>query len=315
MRLHKYLIAFVACQFFTAHAWAQNVELGSTMRGGTSQIGKAVSATVSKNSNLRMQPKEMANTADYLPLVARGALEFGVANVVQTWFAYVGKGMSKGHPLRKLRLAAILMPIRTGLIVAKQSGINAIADLKGKRLPSFKPATLGDHVIRAFLADGNLTLNDVVHTSFPNFPRMWSSFNRQRIDATIALFGSHKVREMDLATDGGVRFLSFRSSSLGAMQKWMPGAKLVELSPGPNSIGIERKTTLMTFSYVLFTSQKINDALVYKVVKNLYHSEKSLLTRGPVWRGFRADKMANNTDIPFHPGAVKFYREIGIWNK
>ena len=52
--------------------------LGSTQRGGASQIGRVLSAAISEASDLQMRPQEMANKADYIPLVNNGELEFGI---------------------------------------------------------------------------------------------------------------------------------------------------------------------------------------------------------------------------------------------
>jgi TRAP-type uncharacterized transport system substrate-binding protein len=233
-------------------AMAETVGLGSTVRGGTSQIGKAIAAAISGNSGMQMRPQEMANTADYMPLVNGGEIEFGIANIVQTWFAYNGKGMSAGHPMKNLRMAAVLMPFRAGLIVPKNYGITTLAGLKGKRWPVFKAGSLGDHVVKAFLANGG-------------------------------------------------------------MQNWMPGMYLTEVKPSPKLPGVEGPTNVMTYDYTFFASTATKNDTVYNAVKTLHASEKQLLATGPFWRGFHGGRMANKVDVPFHPGAIKFYKEIGIW--
>jgi len=305
----------VAGMLLALPAQAQTVGLGSTTRGGTSQIGKAIAAAISSNSAMQMRPQEMANTADYLPLVNGGDVEFGIANVVQTWFAYNGKGMSEGRPMQDLRMAAVLMPFRAGLIVPKSSGITSIADLKGKRWPVFKQGSLGDHVVRAFLANAGLTLDDVKGVPVPNFPRMWNSFKQGTTDMTVVVVGSKTNREMDATIKGGVRFLSFAPASLAGMQAWMPGMYLTEVQPSPKLPGVEAATNVMTYDYTFFASTATKDDTVYEAVKALHASEKDLLASGPFWTGFTGARMANDVDIPFHPGAIRFYKEIGIWQR
>ncbi len=312
--LHKTLAAAMAAFLLgSAPAMAETVGLGSTTRGGTSQIGKAIAAAISGNSQMQMRPQEMANTADYMPLVNGGEIEFGIANIVQTWFAYNGKGMSEGRPMQDLRMAAVLMPFRAGLIVPKSSGITTVAGLKGKRWPVFKSGSLGDHVVKAFLANAGLTLDDVKAVPVPNFPRMWNSFKQGTTDATVVVVGSKVNREMDATVKGGVRFISFDAGKLGAMQSWMPGMYLTEVQPSSKLPGVAEATNVMTYDYTFFASTATKDDTVYKAVKALHASEKQLLASGPFWRGFHGGRMANKVDVPFHPGAIKFYKEIGIW--
>lgn len=311
------LIGFGLAMLMVAAApvLAQTVGLGSTTRGGTSQIGKAIAAAISENSKMQMRPQEMANTADYMPLVNGGELEFGIANIVQTWFAFKGKGMSEGRAMPDLRMAAVLMPFRAGLIVPKDSGITSVAELKGKRWPTFKAGSLGDHVVKAFLANAGLTLDDIDAVPVPNFPRMWDSFKQGTTDATVVVVGSKTNREMDATVNGGVRFISFDPAKIAGMQEWMPGMYLTEVQPSPKLPGVEEATQVMTYDYTFFASTNTADDTVYDAVKTLHTSEAKLLESGPFWQGFTGGRMANNVDVPFHPGAIKFYKEIGIWKE
>lgn len=315
MKKYLFSIGLAVAVLGASTVKAETVGLGSTVRGGTSQIGKAIAAAISGNSELQMRPQEMANTADYMPLVNGGEIEFGIANIVQTWFAYNGKGMSEGRPMKNLRMAAVLMPFRAGLIVPKSSGITTVAELKGKRWPVFKAGSLGDHVIKAFLASAGMTLDDVTAVPVPNFPRMWNSFKQGTTDATIVVVGSKTNREMDATLKGGVRFISFDQGNLGAMQNWMPGMQLTEVAPSPKLPGVEGPTNVMTYDYTFFASTSTKDGTVYEAVKTLHKSEKELLATGPFWKGFSGGRMANKVDVPFHPGAIKFYKEIGIWKE
>ena len=77
---------------------AELAALGSTARGGTSQVGRTLAAAISEVGELQMRPQELANTADYIPLVNAGEIEFGIANVVQLTYAVNGTGMSEGRP-------------------------------------------------------------------------------------------------------------------------------------------------------------------------------------------------------------------------
>ena len=68
--------------------------LGSTARGGTSQVGRTLAAAISDAGQLQVRPQELANTADYIPLVNAGEIEFGISNIVQLTYAVTGTGMS-----------------------------------------------------------------------------------------------------------------------------------------------------------------------------------------------------------------------------
>lgn len=306
--------AFLTMSMQTASA--EVVALGSTATGGTSQIGRALAAAVSEASPIQMRPQEVANTSDYIPLVNAGELEFGIANVVQTIHAYEGVGMSEGRVNDNLRMVATLMPFRAGFIVPTDSDIQTIEDLRGLRVPSFAEGALGQHVVGAYLANGGLTMDDVVEVPVPNFPRMWSSFGEGTTDVTVVVLGAANSREFD-ATMGGIRFIDFDTSpeALAAMQEWLPQMYLSEVQPSEEIPGIADPTNIMVYDYTLFASADTSDEQVYEVVKAIYDSEESLLSSGPFFDGFVADEMGSDVGIPYHPGAIQFYEEQGIWNQ
>lgn len=316
MKRRTMIIAGLLTAAMAGEAVAQTVGLGSTTRGGTSQIGRSIAAVISEHSGMQMRPQELANTADYMPLVNAGELEFGISNVVQLYYAFNGTGMSEGRPNKDLRLAAVLMPFRAGFIVPKDSPVQSVADLRGKNVPVFKKGSLGDHVVRAYLANAGMTVDDVKGVPVPNFPRMWDSFKQGSTDVTVVVVGSGQNRELD-KTLGGVRFLSFdpAADKLAAMQEWLPQMYLLPVEPSPKIPGVMATTNVMTYDYTFFANKDVPDEVVYEAVKTLYEQEAPLKASGPFWTGFTPARMANDVNVPFHDGATKFYKDAGIWKR
>jgi TRAP transporter TAXI family solute receptor len=309
--------ALAALLLTAAPASADVVGLGSTATGGTSQIGRTLAAAVSEASPHQMRPQEVANTADYIPLVNAGELEFGIANAVQTIYAYQGTGMSEGRPNENLRMVATLMPFRAGLIVRDDSGIETIEDVAGKSVPEFSEGALGYHVMNAYLANGGMTMDDVSGVPVPNFPRMWASFGEGSTDATIVVVGAANAREFD-ATLGGIRYIDFNDSpeALAAMQDWLPQMYLMEVDSSSGIPGIEGPTHVMAYDYTLFASADTPEDYVYEVAKALHGKAGELVAEGgPVFEGFSGERMALQNGVPFHPGAIRFYEEAGIWQE
>jgi uncharacterized protein len=295
-------------------AQAQVVTLGSTTGGATSQMGRAIAATVSELSPLQMRPQEMANTSDYMPLVNAGEIDFGISNVVQLWYAFNGTGMSAGQPGPDLRAVTIMQPFRNGLQVRNDSAIRSVADLRGLRVPQFPDASLGDHVMRAYLANGGMTYDDVVGVPVPNFPRMWDSFREGLVDAVIDIPGSANSRELDAAV-GGIRYVGFTDTpeAIAAIQEWLPQAFLMQIGPDSGLPGFFEPIMVNAYAYTFFANANVPEDQVYEVTKAIYEGEQALLATGPVWNGLDRASFAVNVDVPFHPGAIRFYQEAGIW--
>lgn len=291
---------------------AELAALGSTARGGTSQIGRTLAAAISEVGELQIRPQELANTADYIPLVNAGDIEFGIANVVQLTYAVNGTGMSEGRPNSNLQMVATLMPFRSAYIVRKDSDIKSIEDLKGRRVPVFADKALGDYVTKGYFANANMSLDQVDGVAVPNFPRMWASFSEGSADVAIVVVGAANSREYDASF--GIRYLSFENTpeALARTRKFLPQMYLQEM-PAGSVPGIDKPTNVNVFDYTLFAGKDVSDDMVYKSVKALWEKEADLLAAGPFWNGFMKEKMSAPLGLTYHPGAIKFYKEMGVW--
>ena len=291
---------------------AELAALGSTARGGTSQIGRTLAAAISEVGELQIRPQELANTADYIPLVNAGEIEFGIANVVQLTYAVNGTGMSEGRPNANLKMVATLMPFRSAYIVRKDSDIESVEDLKGRRVPVFADKALGDYVTKGYFANANMSLDQVDGVAVPNFPRMWASFAEGSADVAIVVVGAANSREYDASF--GIRYLSFENTpeALARTRKFLPQMYLQEM-PAGSVPGIDKPTNVNVFDYTLFAGKDVSDDMVYKSVKALWEKEADLLAAGPFWNGFMKEKMSTPLGLTYHPGAIKFYKEMGVW--
>ena len=293
---------------------AELAALGSTARGGTSQIGRTLAAAISEVGELQIRPQELANTADYIPLVNAGEIEFGIANVVQLTYAVNGTGMSEGRPNSNLKMVATLMPFRSAYIVRKDSDIKSVEDLKGRRVPVFADKALGDYVTKGYFANANMSLDQVDGVAVPNFPRMWTSFAEGSADVAIVVVGAANSREYDASF--GIRYLSFENTpeALARTRKFLPQMYLQEM-PAGSVPGIDKPTNVNVFDYTLFAGKDVSDDMVYKSVKALWEKEADLLAAGPFWNGFMKEKMSTPLGLTYHPGAIKFYKEMGVWTE
>ncbi len=312
MKMRHLTAATLAFTLGASAVAAELAALGSTARGGTSQVGRTLAAAISEVGELQMRPQELANTADYIPLVNAGEIEFGIANVVQLTYAMTGTGMSEGRPNENLQMVATLMPFRNAYIVRKDSDIRSIADLVGKRVPVFADKALGDYVTRGYFANADVGLDQVDGVAVPNFPRMWSSFAEGSADVAIVVVGAGNSREYDASF--GIRYLSFDDSpeALERMREYLPQTYLQQM-PAGSVPGIEEPTFVNVFDYTLFAGKEVSEDMVYKAVKALWDKEADLLAGGPFWNGFTKEIMAKEVGLTYHPGAIRFYKEMGIW--
>ncbi|MEK9947458.1 MAG: TAXI family TRAP transporter solute-binding subunit [Alphaproteobacteria bacterium] len=313
MKLPKFLLATAAATLIAGSAMAQTVGIGTTKGGATAQVSAGISQIVTEHAGLRMLPQPMGGTQQYIPMVNNGELEFGIANMMQTIMAYTGTGLSEGQKFDNLRLVATMMQFRVGLIVRADSDIHTIEDLKGKRLPSgYTSSPLFLAILDGMLANGGLTFDDVEGVPVTGLVPGINAFKEGKIDAVIGSVGAGFVNDADAAV-GGIRFLPFDTSPAmaKAFSDKAPRTYISEVAPGPT--GIEKATPVMFFDYMLWAGKDVSDDDVYKVAKAMYENQDQLHGLSPLWSTHKSANMGKNQDMPYHPGAEKFYKEVGAW--
>jgi hypothetical protein len=311
--VHVAAFAALAIAAAAGAAAAQTIGIGTTQGGATNQVATAIATVVSAKSGLQMRPQPYANTAQYIPVVNAGRLEFGVSNVVQALYAAKGEGMSAGRPHPDLRLVAVLFPFEATLFVAEKSGIKSMAGLKGRSVPTFTDESLGDFIMKGFLANAGVPYGEVKTVKVPNFPRMWDAFKEGAVDTMIATVGSRPTFEAKAALGELVALpIDPRPAAMAELQKFLPQAYAIEVKADARLPGMAADRWVMAFDYVLWAHKGVPDEIVAKVAAALHDHPADLHASAPIWRSFKPAGMAKDVGLDWHPGAAAYFRQKGL---
>ena len=265
----------------------------------------AVASVLKEKAGMNILVQPTAGDTAIVPMVNSGEAELGISNVMEVADGY--------HAAQKdLRIIAAVHAYRTPFFVRKDSNMHTVADLKGKRVSLGYSAMRNiDKVGRAQLATAGLTDKDVKVVPVPNVVRSADEFLAGNADMFNFAFGAPKVREVD-ATVGGIRVLSIDEKGMPAARKIMPYGYLTTVPPGPVFIGVEQPMKVYSFDALIFTSAKTPDDFVYKFLQALDQNKADLVKIQPVLREFTLAFAYKQYDIPYHPGALKYYKEHNV---
>jgi TRAP transporter TAXI family solute receptor len=300
---------------FAAAAQAQNVSIITTPVGSFSNsAGAAMAKVLVEKAGLRAVVQAQASTG--FEETVSGTADFNVSNAFDATFFASGTGdyASRG-PHQNLRAVGSLIPYRVALHVRKDSPVQRIADLKGKRLSSgFNAQKTIHRIIEAHLADAGLSYQDVEQVPAPNVVRQVDDFMSGKTDAFFFALGSAAIKQANAAV-GGVRVLEVDTSpeAMKRVEALLPGAYTIEVKPAPNIEGVSKPTHLIAFDMVMVVRAELPDAVVYKVAKALHDNKADLQATFPPFGLFNPQNMAKPVQgVPMHPGALKYYKEIGL---
>ncbi|PHR92512.1 MAG: C4-dicarboxylate ABC transporter substrate-binding protein [Blastopirellula sp.] len=311
---------FVAAMILATTAFslpgnAQTIGIGTNPQGSLAYAtGAAIAKVVSDNTELKARVIPQGGPVVTIPLVSSGELEFSISNAIPLAFAQSGKAMFKGRPQPGAKMVAAFFNLNVGFFVKKDSSIKSIADLKGKKISTqfVKQKNLA-LIGRAILATAGLTFDDVDGVPVPNGVRGVEDFIAGKIDAGSFSVTSGKVKQANAAV-GGIRWLTIADTpeANAILAKIAPGSFVQVVKPSPGRPGMDQPTGVFAAPFLLVAGVNTPDDVVYKMVKTLHANKAGLVASHKAFNGFQPDAMARDLGIPIHPGAAKFYKEIGI---
>jgi hypothetical protein len=307
-RIAAALLAAAATLALTGAARAQTYGIATMQPGTLSHTSASAIAKVLKEKgglNVLVQPT--AGESTLIPLVSRGESDLGIANIFEVEQA------KTANP--DLRLIGSLHALRGAFWVRKDTTMKTIADLKGKKVVlGFSAMRTIDPLVKAILATGGLTEKDVSPVLVPNVVRGADDFASGASDMFFFAFGAAKVRELD-ATVGGIRALEIPESGMAAAKKILPQGYLSPAVPNPFFVGVDHPMGVYTWDNMIFTNSKMKDDVVYKIIETLENNKVDLVAVQPALREFSAAALYKDYDIPYHPGALKYFKDHNIQAK
>jgi TRAP transporter TAXI family solute receptor len=251
----------------------------------------------------------------FLPLIGKKELEMAIPSASDTLFAYQGKAAFEGMATPQLRVIATVFPYYVGFFVNKNAPYKSLSDLKGKKFPvGFTANSAQRRIYLAGLAAEGLKETDFDGVPVPHVVRAADDFMQGKVEGTTFAIGGGKVAEADTKV-GGVRWLNMPNTpkALAGVQEFMPTTYLATLNPAPEYTGVLAPTTVMFEDYLVLTGEQLSDDAAYKIAKLLYENQDKLTSIAKPYGRYKKEDLAREHGIPFHPGAIKFYREVGIW--
>ncbi len=317
----KSLIAAAAlgCFSMAAQSQSQVATIATNPQGSFYySVGAAVAGLLQQKGGIPARVQPMSGSTVYAPLINRGSMDFGLLNSSDVGYAYTGTETFKGHPNKDIRLVGALFPIKVGIAVANDSPYKSIKDLKGARMPSkFTSQSVIAITQDAMLAMAGLSIADMKQFPVADYTKGMQALGDGKVDAAQFCLGCGTAQEANvaLAPHGGLRFLSLPEGpeALAAMRKVFASGYTEVFQPSPAAIGVLTPAWGMVFSGFMITSSHASDELVYKVTKLIYQNKLALANASAMMKMFDPKMMNEASFVPYHPGAVKFYKESGEW--
>jgi TRAP transporter TAXI family solute receptor len=231
--------------------------------------------------------------------------------------AQKGEGQFAGKQTDKGLFVANFYPNVWQLVVPANSGIKSVKDLKGQpvALPSRGNTSLASGW-EYLLKVNDMTLNDLGAKSYgPVSSNAEAVKNRQAM--AVGWFTVVPASFiMDMGSAMQVRVIGVSDEEMAALRKLNPGFVPYTLKAGLyKEQGVTEEVKTFQSPTVLIASSNTSPEVIYKITKAIVEGREEFGSVTSVMKGVTGADMAQNFDMPYHPGAEKYYREAGLLKK
>ena len=242
--------------------------------------------------------------------LASGELDFAISNAAITYFAVRGAG--GWDQAYAARTVMTLAPNLALFLTRTDSGIATIADLRGQRVV-IGPAGAGfEYFVRPLLEAHGLTYDDLTALNATQSAAVGLLADGSA--AAVFIGGAVPTASITQATASmDILFVLFdeeATENLVADFVFFNRATIpADTYPGQSA----DVPTLDVGSMHFITSADQDEELVYQVTRSLYENREEVVRRHAAGAAINPANVVRDTGTAFHPGAIRYYREIGIW--
>jgi TRAP transporter TAXI family solute receptor len=296
---------------------SRTLTIGTGGVGGTyDDAGRAIARVVNKKEEVngfRLQDKTSSGSVSNINAIVAGDIYFGLAQSDRQYQAFNGLAEWKGEgPHKDLRAVLSLYTESVTLVAGRDSDISTIHDLRGKRIDIGLPGSgTRQNAIDAFDGAGIEWEKDIeVHEEKPDI--RLQMLMHSKLDAFFHTVG-HPSSDIMFATYSvrGVRFIPLANIEeiLSAKPYYLRSRIPIQLYPLADN---KKHVETIGVKATLLTSAKVPDDTVYAVTKAVFDDLESLAEYAPILKASRKEDMLEGLTVPIHPGALRYYKEVGL---
>lgn len=314
------LVAGAGCQQSSGESPQRKfISVGSAPIGGVfNLVGGAVADVLSDHGDefgWRVQSSATSGSQENIRRLVKGQLELAMSNASITYFAVRGEsGWDKPYEVR----AVMTLAPNVGMFVTRQdTGIKTFADLKGRRV-YVGPAGAGfEMFLKPLFAAHGLNYERKGRGDFQPIHGTQSAAVDMLADGTAdaAFLGgavpTGAVQQACSSLD--IHFIPLDPAARQQLIRDYPFFNPFTVPAETYSELKEEYDTLNVGAMHLITAAAQDDDFIYQLTKTIWDNREEVVEMHPAGKAINPKNAPRNTGTEFHPGAIRFYREIGIW--
>jgi TRAP transporter TAXI family solute receptor len=290
----------------------------SIATGGTGGVyyplGGGLANVLSKEiPGLQATAEVTGGSVDNLKLINSGQSELAFVMADAALDALNGEDKFKGSKV-PVRTLMVLYPNQMHVVTIEGTGIDKLADLKGKRVSTGSPGSATEVMAFRVIEAAGLDKDKDMKRERLGVAESVNAIKDRKIDAFFWVGGLPTAAVTDLAATPGVKMKMIDHSEvvdkMNAKHGNLYAASVIKAGVYPSQDKDNKNTVVWN---ILVANASLPDEMAYKVVKTMIEKKADLVAVHQEAKSFSLDnQIKSNSSIPWHPGAVKYFAEKGV---
>ncbi|MCA9132241.1 MAG: TAXI family TRAP transporter solute-binding subunit [Planctomycetales bacterium] len=298
----------------TASGKRQFLSMGTAPVGGAFPVvGGAIAEVLNEHPGTidwKVQAKGTKGSQENIRRLAAGDLQLALSNAAITYFAVRGEaGWEKAYDVQSI---VTLAPNVALFIARADSGIQSIADLKGKRVIVGPSGAGFEMFVQPVVEEHGVKWSDFTQLNATQSGAV-DMLGDGAADAAF-LGGAVPTASITQATSTfDVHFVPFDEPARQRLIEKYPFFHPATI-PAKTYKGLEQDYPgLNVGSMHVITAAAQDEELVYQLTKSIWENRAEIAAKHPAGKAINEQNAARNTGTDYHPGAIRYYQEAGVW--
>lgn len=310
----KFTAAIAVTTLGLAPVTASAQEFINILTGGTSgvyyPVGGALSQIYSSGiEGTKVQVQSTKASVENLNLLQQGKGEVGLALGDSVKDAAEGNAEAGfAEPLDRLRGISAMYPNFIQIVASEESGIKTLEDLKGKALSVGAPKSGTELNARAVLAAAGMSYDDLGKVEYLPFAESVELIKNRQLDATLQSAGLGVASLKDLSTSIPITVVAVPADVAAKLE----APYVAETIPAGTYDGQDEDVATVAVINFLVSSDHVSEETAYQMTKLMYENLDKLKSAHAATSSIDVKNALKGMPIPVHPGAQRYYDEVGV---
>ncbi|WP_096198956.1 TAXI family TRAP transporter solute-binding subunit [Bacillus sp. FJAT-45350] len=296
-----------------AEDFRTDLQLGTGSTGGTYYpLGQEMANIMNEHvefEGFNVSAVSSGASVDNLAQISRGEMQLGMSVHLPALDAYNGEGEFDGLPVENFGFIGHIYPEVMQVLTTEGTGITSISELEGKRVAIGPPGSGTQAAAKLILAAYGIEDGD--YQAFEEgFGDAAGRLQDGNLDASFGLLGLPAGSVTELALQRDVVILPVDGEALAYVEE-NSGYAHLEIPADAYEFLDAPVSTITAYAILVGSTSQISEDLGYEITKGLY--ENAAQVTHAQGAHMTMDNVLNGSEgLPFHPGAERYFKEIGL---